>query len=49
MKLESGGITRFVIELKSVRPLPLGLYGVLDVAQCYAQTNAAARSAAVRN
>jgi hypothetical protein len=34
MKMQSGGITRFVIQPKSVRPLPLGLYGVLGVAQC---------------
>ena len=34
MKMKSGGITTFVIQLKSVRPLLLGLNGVLGVAQC---------------
>jgi len=33
MKRRSGGITRFVIQLKSVTALPVGLYGILVVAK----------------
>jgi hypothetical protein len=34
MKMRSGGITRFVNQLKSVSSLSLELYVVLGVAQC---------------